>query len=48
VSDCFADTYFFLALLFENDEDHARAQTMAAELQEARSSHPLAGARKRG
>jgi len=28
----FADTFFFIALLFENDEAHAQAQTIAAEL----------------
>jgi predicted nucleic acid-binding protein len=27
----FADTFFFVALLFENDEAHAKAQAMAAE-----------------
>jgi len=32
MSDCFADTYFFLALLFENDEAHAEAQTRVATL----------------
>ncbi len=32
MSDCFADTYFFLALLFENDEAHAEAQTRVANL----------------
>lgn len=26
---CFADTFFFIALLFENDEGHAQAQNMA-------------------
>lgn len=30
--DCFADTYFFIALLFENDAAHVRAQSVAAEL----------------
>ncbi len=29
---CFADTYFFLALLFENDEAHAKAEAWAADL----------------
>lgn len=29
---CFADTFFFLALLFENDEAHAEAQAMAGKL----------------
>ena len=29
---CFADTFFFIALLFEKDEAHAKAQTLAAEL----------------
>jgi uncharacterized protein len=29
---CFADTYFFIALLFENDEAHAEAQTRVANL----------------
>lgn len=28
----FADTFFFIALLFENDEGHAKAQAMAAGL----------------
>ncbi len=32
MSDCFADTYFFIALLFENDEGHAEAQTRVANL----------------
>jgi len=32
MSVCFADTYFFLALLFENDEAHAKAQAQAADL----------------
>ncbi len=32
MSDCFADTYFFLALLFENDEAHAEARTRVANL----------------
>jgi predicted nucleic acid-binding protein len=32
MSNCFADTYFFLALLFENDEAHAEAQTRIANL----------------
>ncbi len=32
MSDCFADTYFFIALLFENDEAHAEAQTRVANL----------------
>jgi hypothetical protein len=34
MSDCFADTYFFVALLFENDEAHAEAQARAADLSE--------------
>lgn len=29
---CFADTFFFIALLFENDEAHPKAQAVAAEL----------------
>ena len=32
MSDCFADTYFFIALLFENDEAHADAQARVANL----------------
>ena len=32
MSDCFADTYFFIALLFENDEAHADAQARVADL----------------
>ncbi len=32
MSDCFADTYFFIALLFENDEAHTEAQTRVANL----------------
>jgi uncharacterized protein len=32
MSDRFADTYFFIALLFENDEAHAEAQAWAANL----------------
>jgi predicted nucleic acid-binding protein len=32
MSACFADTYFFIALLFENDEAHAQAQARVAEL----------------
>lgn len=32
MSACFADTYFFVALLFENDEAHAEAQARAADL----------------
>ncbi len=32
MSACFADTYFFIALLFENDEAHAEAQARAADL----------------
>lgn len=32
MSACFADTYFFIALLFENDEAHAQAQSRAADL----------------
>jgi len=34
MSGCFADTYFFIALLFENDEAHADAQTQIAHLPE--------------
>ncbi len=30
MSACFADPYFFIALLFENDEAHTKAQTLAA------------------
>ncbi len=29
---CFADTFFFIALLFENDDAHAKAQAIAAEM----------------
>lgn len=29
---CFADTFFFIALLFEDDEAHASAQALAASL----------------
>ena len=29
---CFADTFFFIALVFENDEAHADAQALAANL----------------
>jgi predicted nucleic acid-binding protein len=29
---CFADTYFFIALLFKDDEAHAEAQTRVANL----------------
>jgi predicted nucleic acid-binding protein len=32
MSACFADTYFFIALLFENDEAHAHAQARVADL----------------
>lgn len=32
MSACFADTYFFIALLFENDEAHAKAQAQVADL----------------
>lgn len=32
MSACFADTYFFIALLFENDEAHAEAQALVAGL----------------
>jgi predicted nucleic acid-binding protein len=32
MNDCFADTYFFLALLFENDEAHAEAKARVANL----------------
>lgn len=32
MSACFADTYFFIALLFENDEAHAEAQARANSL----------------
>jgi len=32
MSACFADTYFFIALLFENDEAHGEAQARAADL----------------
>jgi predicted nucleic acid-binding protein len=32
MSGCFADTYFFLALLFEKDEAHAQARTWVAKL----------------
>ena len=32
MSAWFADTYFFLALLFENDEAHAEAQARVADL----------------
>jgi uncharacterized protein len=32
MSPTFADTYFFIALLFETDNAHAKAQTLAAEL----------------
>lgn len=32
MSACFADTYFFIALLFENDEAHGQAQDQAARL----------------
>ena len=32
MSACFADTYFFIALLFENDEAHAEAQARTAAL----------------
>lgn len=29
---CFADTYFFLALMFEDDEAHAQAEAIAGEI----------------
>ena len=29
---CFGDSYFFIALLFENDDAHAEAQKWAADL----------------
>lgn len=32
MSACFADTYFFIALLFEHDEAHGQAQAEAARL----------------
>jgi predicted nucleic acid-binding protein len=32
MSACFADTYFFIALLFETDEAHALARTLASGL----------------
>jgi uncharacterized protein len=32
MSDFFADTFFFIALLFENDAAHARAEAMAGAL----------------
>ncbi len=32
MTGCFADTYFFIALLFENDKAHAEAQTQIARL----------------
>ncbi len=32
MTGCFADTYFFIALLFENDEAHAEAQAQIAHL----------------
>jgi predicted nucleic acid-binding protein len=32
MSDCFADSYFFIALLFENDEAHVEAQARVASL----------------
>jgi predicted nucleic acid-binding protein len=32
MTGCFADTYFFIALLFENDEAHAEAQSQIAAL----------------
>jgi predicted nucleic acid-binding protein len=32
MTGCFADTYFFIALLFENDEAHAEAQAQIAGL----------------
>jgi predicted nucleic acid-binding protein len=32
MSACFADTYFFIALLFENDDAHAKAQARIADL----------------
>jgi hypothetical protein len=32
MSGCFADTYFFIALLFENDNAHAEAQARVVDL----------------
>lgn len=32
MSVSFADTYFFLALLFENDEAHAEVEARVADL----------------
>jgi uncharacterized protein len=32
MTTCFADTYFFIALLFEHDDAHAEAQTRATTL----------------
>ncbi len=32
MSACFADTYFFIALLFENDQAHTEAKARAADL----------------
>lgn len=32
MSGCFADTYFFIALLFESDEAHVQAEMRVAEL----------------
>jgi predicted nucleic acid-binding protein len=32
MNPCFADTFFFIALLFENDEAHAQAQALAGQL----------------
>ncbi len=32
MTGCFGDTYFFIALLFENDEAHAEAQAQIAHL----------------
>ena len=31
MNSCFADTFFFIGLLFEDDEAHAKAQAIAAE-----------------
>lgn len=32
MTGCFADTYFFIALLFDHDEAHAKAQAQIAHL----------------
>jgi hypothetical protein len=32
MNDCFAGTFFFIALLFEGDEAHAKAQEVASNL----------------